>query len=85
MGDIHLLSTIDQPLLNGRNALLLLDPLFDLRHFIVRFNIELDFFPCEGADSIHSSARPRQVIVGRGCALDEHFEGFGSGFAWIAI
>ncbi len=66
MGDIHLFSAIDQPLLHRRNAFLLLDPLFDLRHFIVRLNIEFDFFSREGADSIHPLARPRQVVAG-GC------------------
>ena len=85
MGDIHLFSAIDQPLLHRRNAFLLLDPLFDLRHFIVRLNIEFDFFSREGADSIHPLARPRQVEAGGCGALDEHFEWFGSEFARIVI
>jgi len=85
MGDIHLFSSINQSLLNRRNALLLFDPLFDLRHFVVRLNIELDFLSREGADSIHSLARLRQVVVGWYGVLDEHFERFGSGFARIVI
>jgi hypothetical protein len=48
----HLLPTINQPLLHGRDALALLDALLDPRDGVVGFDVELDFLACERADSV---------------------------------
>lgn len=50
--DLHLLPAENQPLLHRRNPLFLLHPLFYPRHFIVRFDIEFDFFAGKGAHSV---------------------------------
>ena len=47
----HLLATVDQPLLHGRDALFLLDALLNVLDLVFGFDIELDFFTGEGADS----------------------------------
>lgn len=45
----HLFTTVDQPLLNGRNTLLLFDLLLDLGDLVGRLDIELDLLAREGA------------------------------------
>ena len=60
----HLLPPIDQPLLRGRDALLLLDLLLDLRHLVARLDIKLDLSARESADPISASLLvPDAVLV----------------------
>lgn len=46
----HLLAAVNQPLLDGRDALFLFDALFDARDFVVWLDVQLDFLAGEGAD-----------------------------------
>ena len=41
---VHLLAAKDEALLRGRDALLLLDALLDLRDLVGRVDVELDFW-----------------------------------------
>ena len=47
----HLLAAKDEALLDGRNPLLLLDLLLDLRDLVVEVDVELDLLAGQGADS----------------------------------
>jgi hypothetical protein len=46
----HLLSAMDESLLNRRNTLLLLNLLLDLRDLVLRLNIELDLLASQCSD-----------------------------------
>jgi hypothetical protein len=48
----HLFAAEDEALLDGWDALLLLDALLDLGDLVVGLDVELDFFAGEGADPI---------------------------------
>jgi hypothetical protein len=50
--DLHLFSSVNQPLLHRRDALLLFHALLDLRHLVVRLDVELDFAAGESADPV---------------------------------
>lgn len=47
----HLLSSVNESLLNGGNPFLFLDVLFDLLDGVIGFDVQFDFFACEGSDS----------------------------------
>jgi hypothetical protein len=65
--DVHLLSTVDEPLLCWWDALLLFDALLDLRHLVVRFDIELDFFTGQGTDSVN------MLLASKSYALNTYY------------
>jgi len=46
----HLLAAVDETLLDGWDALLLLDLLFDLRYLVVALDVELDLLARQGPD-----------------------------------
>lgn len=50
---LHLLSTIDQSLLNRWDSLLLLHMLLDLLNGVGGFDVELDLLACESTDSMN--------------------------------
>lgn len=51
-GRVHLFPPKDQPLLHGRDSLLLLHQLLDLGDLVGALDVELDFLSGEGAYSI---------------------------------
>lgn len=52
-GDAHLFSAVDEPLLHGGDALLLLHLLLDLRHLVVHLDVELNLLARQGPHPAH--------------------------------